>query len=122
MDGKVQEMLQDEEMREQFIERMIDQYNQQADPLACIYLCKGDHALAEEITQDVFLTCYHKIDTFRNDSSIRTWLYRITINKCKDQLRKKKFGLCKLSYLWRKRVRLVPYLLKGMMKKKECKM
>lgn len=88
MDGEIQEMLRDEEMREQFIERMIDHYNQQILWLAYTYV--KDHALAEEITQDVFLTCYHKINTFRNDSSIRTWLYRITINKCKDQLRKKK--------------------------------
>lgn len=86
--GEVKEMIRDEAMREEFIERMIDQYNQQILWLAYSYV--KDYSLAEEITQDVFLTCYHKIDTFRHDSSIRTWLYRITVNKCKDCLRKKK--------------------------------
>lgn len=39
---------------------------------------------AEEITQDVFLSVYEKLDTFQAQSSHKTWIYRITINKSLD--------------------------------------
>lgn len=45
---------------------------------------------AEEIAQDVFVEVYHQFKQFKGDSSISTWLYRITTNKCIDLLRKKK--------------------------------
>ncbi len=35
---------------------------------------------AEEICQEVFITIYRKIGTFRGESSLKTWVYRITIN------------------------------------------
>ena len=51
---------------------------------------------AEEITQDVFVEIYYRIDTFRGDSSISTWIYRIAVNKSIDCLkhrnRKKRFA------------------------------
>nr|WP_285876789.1 sigma factor [Fictibacillus phosphorivorans] len=34
---------------------------------------------AEDITQDVFVTLYTKLDTFRGDSAIRSWIYSIAI-------------------------------------------
>lgn len=36
---------------------------------------------AEEITQDVFIQVYESLDKFKNNSSLKTWIYRITINK-----------------------------------------
>jgi len=51
---------------------------------------------AEEITQDVFVTIYWKLKSFRNESKITTWIYRITINKSldfiKSKARKKRFA------------------------------
>jgi RNA polymerase sigma-70 factor (ECF subfamily) len=51
---------------------------------------------AEEVTQDVFLAVHQKIETFRNQSALKTWIYRITINKSLDFLkakrRKKRIG------------------------------
>ncbi|MFC4558402.1 sigma-70 family RNA polymerase sigma factor [Virgibacillus kekensis] len=41
----------------------------------------------DDIFQEVLLVIYHKIDTFQGKSSFKTWLYRITANKCKDYLR-----------------------------------
>lgn len=35
-----------------------------------------------DIVQDVFLRVYQKIDTFRGESSLSTWLHRITVNLC----------------------------------------
>jgi len=52
---------------------------------------------AEEITQDVFLSAYHSLEQFKQQSSYSTWLYRITINKCLDfhraHKRKKRFAI-----------------------------
>jgi len=39
---------------------------------------------AEEITQDVFLKIYEKAQLFRQESNIKTWIYRITINSSLD--------------------------------------
>lgn len=48
--------------------------------LALRYL--GDPQKAEDVTHDVFLKVYRKMNEFRGDASWRTWLYRITINHC----------------------------------------
>lgn len=45
---------------------------------------------AEEITQDVFLKIYDKHADFRGDAELKTWIYRITINRCLDVLKSKK--------------------------------
>lgn len=44
----------------------------------------GDPQKAEDATHDVFLKAYRKMDSFRGESSWRTWLYRITINHCRN--------------------------------------
>src|SRR5881275_77669 len=44
----------------------------------------GDPQKAEDATHDVFLKAFRKADQFRGDSSFRTWLYRITINHCRN--------------------------------------
>jgi RNA polymerase sigma factor (sigma-70 family) len=45
---------------------------------------------AEDITQDVFLKAYRSASKFNQDSSLSTWIYRITRNTVIDALRKKK--------------------------------
>jgi RNA polymerase sigma-70 factor, ECF subfamily len=42
---------------------------------------------AEDLTQDVFVTLYTKLETFRGESNIRSWIYSIAINKTKDYLK-----------------------------------
>ncbi|NMR35946.1 MULTISPECIES: RNA polymerase sigma factor [Chryseobacterium] len=44
---------------------------------------------AEEITQDVFVKISQKMDGFKNESSLKTWIYRITINTSLDFLKSK---------------------------------
>ena len=44
---------------------------------------------AEEITQDVFLKVHESLSDFKENSSIKTWLYRITINQSLDFIKKK---------------------------------
>ena len=40
----------------------------------------GNDADAEDVTQDVLLQVIRKIDTFRGDSQLSTWLHRVTVN------------------------------------------
>jgi len=42
---------------------------------------------AEDLLQEVFLTAYRKMNLFRGDSSLGTWLYRMAVNHCLDYLR-----------------------------------
>jgi RNA polymerase sigma-70 factor (ECF subfamily) len=44
----------------------------------------GDPQMAEDATHDVFLKAFRRLDQFRGDASIRTWLYRIAINHCQN--------------------------------------
>jgi RNA polymerase sigma factor (sigma-70 family) len=45
---------------------------------------------SEDVSQEVFIKAIESIDKFRGDSSLKTWLYRITKNNCLNILRKKK--------------------------------
>ena len=47
----------------------------------------GDAQDAEDLLQDVFLQAFRKLDSFRGDSSLGTWLYRLAVNQCLDFLR-----------------------------------
>jgi RNA polymerase sigma-70 factor (ECF subfamily) len=42
---------------------------------------------AEDAVQDVFLAVFRKLDSFRGESSLSTWLYRLAMNVCLDRLR-----------------------------------
>ena len=42
---------------------------------------------AEEVTQDVLMKVYRKIDKFRGDAALSSWIYRITFNTAMSRLR-----------------------------------
>jgi RNA polymerase sigma-70 factor (ECF subfamily) len=44
---------------------------------------------AEEITQDVFIQLHTSLHKFQEKSTLKTWIYRITINKCFDFIKHK---------------------------------
>ncbi len=46
----------------------------------------GDPTQAEDATHDVFLKAFRKLDQFQGHSSLRTWLYSITIHHCQNLL------------------------------------
>lgn len=49
-----------------------------------------DHDDADDITQEVFIKIHKAIDTFREDSQLFTWIYRIATNECLNFLNKKR--------------------------------
>ena len=49
-----------------------------------------DHDDSDDITQEVFIKIHRYIDTFREDSQLFTWIYRIATNECLSFLNKKK--------------------------------
>jgi RNA polymerase sigma-70 factor (ECF subfamily) len=42
---------------------------------------------AEDLLQDIFLLAYRKVGSYRGESSLGTWLYRLAMNHCLDVLR-----------------------------------
>jgi len=46
-----------------------------------------NHADAEEVTQDVLMKVFQKIDAFRGDAALSSWIYRITFNMAMSRLR-----------------------------------
>ena len=57
----------------------------------------GNHEEAEDLAQDVFVKCFHSIDSFRLDARISSWLYRITVNTFIDKKRKKQVETMHIS-------------------------
>jgi RNA polymerase sigma-70 factor, ECF subfamily len=47
----------------------------------------GNPADAEDLLQEIFLSAHRKLDGFRGDSALGTWLYRLATNHCLDHLR-----------------------------------
>src|SRR5207302_6404109 len=49
----------------------------------------GNDADAEDVTQDVLLQVVRKLDTFRGDANLTTWLHRVTVNAALAHRRKR---------------------------------
>jgi RNA polymerase sigma-70 factor (ECF subfamily) len=48
-------------------------------------VCMGyvnDHEQAKDLTQETFISVWKNLDTFRNESKISTWIFRIATNNC----------------------------------------
>lgn len=50
----------------------------------------GSRELALDAVQETFLTAFRKADQFKGNSALGTWIYRIAVNACYDQLRRQK--------------------------------
>ena len=53
------------------------------------YMVKNENEV-EDIAQEVFIKIYRNLKNFKEESSLYIWIYRITINVCIDELKKKK--------------------------------
>jgi RNA polymerase sigma-70 factor, ECF subfamily len=72
--------------RDLILEKAMREYGN--DVYYIVYSYVKDHCLAEDLTQEVFVKFYNKMDTFREESSLKTWIVRMAINHCKDYLRR----------------------------------
>ncbi|UOQ84482.1 sigma-70 family RNA polymerase sigma factor [Gracilibacillus salinarum] len=71
--------------KEELLEEVMIEHGDDLVRLAFHYV--KDQETAKDMVQNSFIKCYEKIELFRFDSSLKTWLYRITINQCKDHLK-----------------------------------
>jgi RNA polymerase sigma-70 factor (ECF subfamily) len=75
----------DTENIDEIIDEIMKRYGQEI--LQLVYSYVNNKAIAEELTQDIFVKCYKAFPTFNRKSKFRTWLWRIAINHCKDYLK-----------------------------------
>mgnify|MGYP003500814101 FL=1 len=75
----------DREERDFLLEKIMIDYGNELVRLAFSYV--NDAEIAKDLVQNTFIKCYKKLESFRFDAQIKTWLYRITINECKDYLK-----------------------------------
>jgi RNA polymerase sigma factor (sigma-70 family) len=73
------------EYKDAWFEKIMDEYGDRLTKLSYNYT--KDWSLAEDIVQDVFITCYKEYENFDKIVSYKAWIFRITINKCKDLLK-----------------------------------
>jgi len=70
---------------ERAIAELADKYSTKIYQLAFRYLRNKEDA--EEVTQDVLMKVYRKVDAFRGDAALSSWIYRITFNAAMSRLR-----------------------------------
>ncbi|MEK4626787.1 sigma-70 family RNA polymerase sigma factor [Solibacillus sp. FSL R7-0682] len=75
----------DREEKDYILEKIMIEYGNELVRLAFSYV--KDVEIAKDMVQNSFIKCYKNLDSFRFDAQVKTWLYRITINECKDYLK-----------------------------------
>ncbi len=63
-------------------------YKYQDRVLALAYDYTGNYDEARDIAQNVFMRVFNKLDGFEEKARFSSWLYRIVVNQCLDELRK----------------------------------
>ncbi|MDA1816564.1 sigma-70 family RNA polymerase sigma factor [Bacillus cereus] len=73
------------EDKEDLIDEIMNKYGQEV--LQFVYSYVNNKEVAEDVTQDIFVKCYKSLHTYKGNSNLKTWLWRIAINHCKDYLK-----------------------------------
>ena len=73
------------DQRREWLEKAITRWEKPILHLCFAYL--GDTALAEDAVQETFFRAWKHYDRFRGEADEKTWLMRIAMNHCKDQLK-----------------------------------
>ncbi|MCM3716178.1 sigma-70 family RNA polymerase sigma factor [Alkalihalobacillus oceani] len=71
--------------KDRLLEELMIAYGDELLRLAFAYVREKE--LAKDLVQNTFVKCYENLEAFRYEAQIRTWLYRIAINECKDYLK-----------------------------------
>jgi len=69
-------------------ESLVRRYQRQVANL--IYVTMGSSDDVDDIAQEVFIRVYKSLPRFKFDASFFSWIYRITMNLCIDEIRKRK--------------------------------
>ncbi|MGD1044349.1 MAG: sigma-70 family RNA polymerase sigma factor [Bacteroidota bacterium] len=72
----------------QAFESLVRRYQRQVANL--IYVTMGSRDDVDDIAQEVFIRVYRSLPRFKFDASFFSWIYRITMNLCIDEIRKRK--------------------------------
>lgn len=67
---------------------LVAQYSQQVLNTCYRFLLNKEDA--EDISQEVFIEIFQSINSFRGDAKLSTWIYRIAVTKCLDEIKKRK--------------------------------
>lgn len=83
---------------DEFIYKYVyDQYSQMV--FSVCFRMTGNKEEAEDAVQDVFIKLFNSINTFREESKLSTWIYRIALNICINRSRRKKLvSILSLNY------------------------
>lgn len=73
------------EDKEDLIDEIMNKYGQEV--LQLVYSYVNNKEVAEDVTQDIFVKCYKSLHTYKGNSNLKTWLWRIAINQCKDYIK-----------------------------------
>jgi RNA polymerase sigma-70 factor (ECF subfamily) len=73
---------------EKAFEEIVRRYHRQVANI--IYLTLGNRDEVDDLSQEVFVRVFRSLDRFAYDSSLYSWIYRIAVNLCIDEIRKKR--------------------------------
>ncbi len=71
--------------QKKYFSEIIKEYKKVVFNHSCSFLRNREEA--EDATQEIFVNIYNNIKKFRGDSKLSTWIYRITVNVCKNKLK-----------------------------------
>ena len=69
-------------------QKLVKQYQEKVRGL--VYSILNDPELIDDLTQEIFIKVYTSISRFEHRSSLSTWIYRIAVNHCRDEIRRKR--------------------------------
>jgi RNA polymerase sigma-70 factor, ECF subfamily len=87
-ENEVTKMLKDPEMQRKAFEMIVAEYQDQL--YWQVRRMISDHDDADDTLQNIFIKAWVNIDSFRGESRLSTWLYRIAMNECITFINKKK--------------------------------
>lgn len=70
---------------DEYLNMLMNEYGNSVLRMCYIYL--HDYQLAEDVAQETFIKVYQHYEEFQNKSSIKTWILKIAINLCRNQMR-----------------------------------
>jgi RNA polymerase sigma-70 factor (ECF subfamily) len=102
MDEQTDTREEDQDQSEQLVRSVLAGDDRAFDQLVLIHkrfvfnLCYrllGDYDDADDCAQEVFIKVFRSLESFRFESSFKTWLYRVAANTCKNRLRSLEYRL-----------------------------